>query len=86
MKLVKIILKVCWNIVSKYSWKTIHFGKKVLKKYPLDLCTNSFTLASKYNILYRKNGDFDCVTKKRIFLYPKIFILEINIYRRTKND
>ena len=86
MKPVKIILKVCWNIVSKHPRKTTHPGKKVLKKYPLDLRTNSFTPASKYNILYRKNGDFDCVTKKRIFLYPKIFILEINIYRRTKND
>ena len=49
--------------------------KKVLKKYPLDLSTNSFTLASKYNILYRKKGDIDCVTKKRFFLYPKNFIL-----------
>ena len=47
--------------------------KKLIHNYIIDLSTNSFTLTSKYDIVYRKKGDIDCVTKKKILPIPKEF-------------
>ena len=49
--------------------------KNIIHNYIIDLSTNSFTLTSKYDIIYRKKNDFDHVLKKKILPIPKEFCI-----------
>ena len=49
--------------------------KSIIHNYIIDLSTNSFTLTSKYDIVYRKKDDFDFVLQKKILPIPKEFCI-----------
>ena len=47
--------------------------KSIIHNYIIDLSTNSFTLTSKYDIIYRKKDDFDYILNKKILPVPAEF-------------
>ena len=61
------MLQLIGLIINKFE------KKDIIHNYIIDLSTNSFTLTSKYDIIYRKKDDIDCVSKKKFLPIPKEF-------------
>ena len=61
------MLQLIGLIIKKFE------KKDLINNYIIDLSTNSFTLTSKYEMVYRKKDDIDCVSKKKILPIPKEF-------------
>ena len=61
------MLQLIGLIINKFE------KKDIIHNYVIDLSTNSFTLTSKYDIVYRKKDDIDCVSKKKFLPIPKEF-------------
>ena len=61
------MLQLIGLIISEFE------KKNLIHNYIIDLSTNSFTLTSKYDIVYRKKDDFDYIIKKKILPIPKEF-------------
>ena len=62
------MLQLIGLIINKFIKK-----ENIIHNYIIDLSINSYTLTSKYDIVYRKKDDFDDVLKKKILPIPKEF-------------
>ena len=63
------MLQLIGLIINKFE------KKNIIHNYIIDLSTNSFTLTSKYDVIYRKKDDFDYVLQKKILPIPKEFCI-----------
>lgn len=61
------MLQLIGLIINKFE------KKNIIHNYIIDLSVNSFTLTSKYDIIYRKKDDFDYALKKKILPIPNVF-------------